>query len=107
MSWLSKIILLRHKILGYLTHCASGLKREFSNRTLPLIIGKKLAKQGGEDIKHGSQVSAMGPQIIRQAMKEFLGITHDSQHRKGRLDDHPLIPGAFFAHLEIGRDTLG
>src|ERR1700687_5277259 len=40
-------------------------------------------------------------------MKEFFGLTYDSQHGKAGLDDHAFIPGAFGTPLEVAGRAVG
>ncbi len=49
----------------------------------------------------------MRPEIIGQTMKEFLGVTHHRQHRKAGFDNHALVPGAFLAQFQVGRNAIG
>src|SRR5215470_19107377 len=36
-----------------------------------------------------------------ETMVHFLGVTHDSQQRKGSFHDHPVIPSSLFAEFYI------
>ena len=40
-------------------------------------------------------------------MVDFLGVSDHGQQRKGGFDNHPVVPGALFADLDIGRHTVG
>src|SRR5260370_26969984 len=85
---------------------ASRLKGEFSERTLAFIVWEKTLEQSGDDVEHSSEIGAMRPQMIRNPTKEFLGMTHERQHRKAGFDNHALIPRAFGTQFEIGRDAV-
>src|SRR5437763_7985619 len=45
--------------------------------------------------------------MVGYPMKEFLGMTDHSQHRKTSFDNHPLIPRAFGAQFEGRWDAVG
>src|SRR5258708_17244458 len=83
-----------------LTNGASRLERKFSKRTLALIIWEKAVEQSGDNVEHGSQISAMRPEMLGYPLKEFLGMTHPGQHLKTRFDNHSLIPSALCTHVE-------
>src|SRR5260370_7682724 len=85
---------------------ASRLKGEFSERTLAFIVWEKTLEQSGDDVEHSSEIGAMRPQMIRNPMKEFLGMTNERQHRKAGFDNHALIPRAFGTQFEIGRGPV-
>src|SRR5258706_11276715 len=40
-------------------------------------------------------------------MMDFLGMTHNSQERKGGFDHHAVIPGSLFADFDVVRYTVG
>src|SRR5258708_40171414 len=89
-----------------LTNGASRLERKFSKRTLAFIIWEKAVEQSGDNVEHGSQISAMRPEMLGDPMKEFLGMTHPGQHRKTRFDNHALIPSAFGTQFEVGWEAI-
>src|SRR5947209_5578695 len=62
-------------------------------------------KQGQTDIKHGDGVSQVGLDMVFSSIKDFLGITDDSQQRKGSFHNHAVIPRAFLAQFDVGRHT--
>src|ERR1043166_7915988 len=39
-------------------------------------------------------------------MKDFLEVTHDSQHGKSSFNHHALVPGAFLTDLKMARRTI-
>src|SRR5262249_42241925 len=64
-------------------------------------------KQGIQDVEHGSDTGKTSKQISSGTMKDFLEVTHDSQHGKGSFNDHTLIPGSFVAEFEMVRRAVG
>src|SRR5215813_11791108 len=40
-------------------------------------------------------------------MKDFLELTHNSQHGKGSFNDHALVPRSFLTELEMVRCAVG
>lgn len=59
-------------------------------------------KQGIQDVEHGGEIGTVRPEISGGTLQEFLGMACLSEHRKGRFNDHALMPSAFWTQLDMG-----
>src|SRR5579862_1164199 len=58
------------------------------------------------DVKHGGSVSQTCLNVGFATVVDFLGVTHDGEQREARLNEHSLIPGAFFAQFDVIGDPF-
>src|SRR5215831_3203446 len=66
----------------------------------------KWVKEFQADIEHRSHKGQAGFNIKLNTLMKFLGIGNDREHGKSGFDRHPVIPSAFFAEVEVIRNTI-
>ena len=70
-------------------------------------IGLKCAIECKQGVEHGRDISETGLEMMTGSMKDFFQTTNRRDERQCGFNQHALVPGARWAELEIGRNTIG
>ncbi len=63
-------------------------------------------KKSQQHVEHRHRIGQTCFNVGGDPMENLLGMTHYRLHRESSFNDHALIPGAFFAQLEIRRYAI-
>src|SRR5689334_24251867 len=86
----------------YITNGARKSERKFGDAHFEhTFIRMKQVKEIEAGIEHSDGIGKSCLNIGFRAMIDFLGIAHNSQQRKGRFDDHAVIPSTLFADFHV------